>query len=205
MLTASLPRLGFPISSPARRQQQQREQQLQLQQQQELEKQEQQQQQAIAPKPKKKKGIRQAVGIIVNDRKTGKILMLKSRKREGALVLPRGERDDENKETSDDAVIRILSEEAGLIRVDKSPIRLGTYCEGNKRGKTIAHHWMYEIRDAKFVIERTATKASTELQEQQEQRERVWVTFKEALEATLDRPMSHLALKNSSFASSQSF
>ncbi|KAI8144563.1 hypothetical protein BJV82DRAFT_71487 [Fennellomyces sp. T-0311] len=166
MLTSPRP-TGFPITSPAQQQQQQ------------------QQQQVETPKPKKKKTLRQAVGIIVCDHQ-GRILLLSSRKREGALVLPRGDRNEETQESHDAAAIRILREEAG-IHVDKLSRRLGTYTEGNKRGKIVAHHTMYEVRDPKIL------KAA--------ERERVWVTFDRALAATLDRPMSHLALKNSSFAS----
>ena len=142
------------------------------------------------------------MGIIVCDRH-GRILLLASRKREGALVLPRGDRNEETQESPEAAAIRILREEAG-IHVDKLSRRLGTYTEGNKRGKIIAHHNMYELQDPRVI------KAT--------ERERVWVsvhtplfilcadngtkvTYDRALAATLDRPMSHLALKNSSFAS----
>ncbi|KAI9246693.1 hypothetical protein BDA99DRAFT_576517 [Phascolomyces articulosus] len=224
---------GFPLFNPVQQKlqqrklqrrslqvQQQQQQQLQLQeveqrkiqqqQQQEKEKQLQQdkeqdrQEQAALTGPKKKKPIRQAIGIIITDSKTGKVLLLTSRKREGALVLPRGDRNDDAQETSEEAVIRILYEEAGIRIINQSPKRLGTYTEGNKRGKIIAHHWMYEFSDAKLIQSIPPRKLITNAegeQVEQKQRELVWVPYNEALAATLDRPMSHLALKSSSFGS----
>lgn len=157
----------------------------------------------MAEKPKKKKPIRQAVGVVVGDPATGRILMLTSRKRQGALVLPRGERAEG--EEADAAALRVLQEE-GSIQATGVLNRLGTYIEANKRGKTIAHHWMYEIPYTRTTIITkrpplpTSSAALQGEDEENNERTRVWVTFEQALQATMDRPMSRLALTNSSFA-----
>ncbi|KAI7877732.1 hypothetical protein K492DRAFT_165626 [Lichtheimia hyalospora FSU 10163] len=156
----------------------------------------------MAEKPKKKKPIRQAVGVVVGDPATGRILMLTSRKRQGALVLFRGERAEG--EEADAAALRVLQEE-GSIQATGLLNRLGTYIEANKRGKTIAHHWMYEIPYTRTTIITKRPPLPTQQSSSQEdeeinERTRVWVTFEQALEATMDRPMSRLALTNSSFA-----
>lgn len=155
----------------------------------------------MADKPKKKKPIRQAVGVVVGDPATGRILMLTSRKRQGALVLPRGERAEG--EEAEAAALRILQEE-GSMQATGLLNRLGTYIEANKRGKTIAHHWMYEIPYTRTTIitKRPPLPSSSSSSQEEEinERTRVWVTFEQALEATMDRPMSRLALTNSSFA-----
>ena len=104
--------------------------------------------------------------------------MLTSRKREGAFVLPRGERNDDIQETSEEAAFRIIYEEAGIRVINQSPKRSGTYCEANKRGKTIAHHWMYEFRDPKLIQTTPPTRTITNREGQQvvqKQREVVWV------------------------------
>ncbi|KAG2215058.1 hypothetical protein INT45_006295 [Circinella minor] len=199
---------GFPLFNPQKVQQQQQQQQRE----EEEEKRRKQKEQQIKdqdgatllpPQKKKKKTIRQAVGVIITDSKTNRVLMLTSRKREGALVLPRGERNEDSQETSEEAALRIIYEEAGIRVIHQSPKHLGTYCEANKRGKTIAHHWMYEIRDAKLIQTTPPTKTITNSEGQQvvqKHRDVVWVPYGEALNATLDRSMSHLALQNSSFA-----
>ncbi|CAO3645707.1 unnamed protein product [Mucor hiemalis] len=101
--------------------------------------------QAVAGTEKKaKKPIRQAVGGLVVDAASKKVLMLSSRKAEGAFRLPRG--NCEENESPEDAVVRVLQQEAG-IQVDKTAVRVGTYTEANKKGKIVGHHWMYEVND----------------------------------------------------------
>ncbi|KAG0173032.1 hypothetical protein DFQ28_009070 [Apophysomyces sp. BC1034] len=139
-------------------------------------------------KKKKKKIIRQAVGAVIIDSTTKKVLMLSSRKRENALVLPRGECETDTQETPENATIRVLLSEAG-VSVSSLTQRVGTFTEANKKGKIIAHHWMYEVHDPTLVD----TWAGSD-------RKRVWVTLNEALTATTDRRMAHLALNSCSLA-----
>ncbi|KAI8080854.1 uncharacterized protein B0P05DRAFT_458000, partial [Gilbertella persicaria] len=79
---------------------------------------------------KSKKQIRQAVGGIVIDSANKKVLMLSSRKSENAHRLPRGDCDEN--ETPEQAVIRVLHDEAG-VEVEKVTQRVGTYTEANKK------------------------------------------------------------------------
>lgn len=92
----------------------------------------------------KKKKI-QAVGVIVIDPATQKVLMLSSRKKEGAYVLPRDDCQTEpTEEHPEKAAIRLLHEKAGVAATFLSS-RVGSYAESNKKGRVIAHHWMYEV------------------------------------------------------------
>ncbi|ORY97182.1 hypothetical protein BCR43DRAFT_562709 [Syncephalastrum racemosum] len=140
----------------------------------------------LAPKPKKKT-LRKSVGVVLIDRSTKKVLLLTSRKREGKLVLPRG--DCEENESVDVAVSRILNAEAG-IREKQAPRRLATYTEANKRGKIVAHHTMFELNDAALLDQWPSMK----------ERQRVWATYEQALVALEERPYSVMALKQSSLA-----
>lgn len=74
--------------------------------------------------------------------------MLSSRKTENAYRLPRGDCDEN--ETPEQAIVRVLRDEAG-VKVDRIARKLGTYCEANKKGKTIAHHWIYEIQNPRLL------------------------------------------------------
>ncbi|KAI7861532.1 hypothetical protein BDF14DRAFT_1868157 [Spinellus fusiger] len=135
---------------------------------------------------KKKKMIRQAVGVIVIDQKTQKILMLRNPKKNNSLRLPRGDCLAENEERPENAAMRLLLEKAG-VDVGYMTCRIGTYTEANKRGKIIAHHWMYEVHDPTLVDSWPGS-----------EKERVWVTVNEALAASQDRRIAHLALNNCS-------
>ncbi|CAO3699401.1 unnamed protein product [Rhizopus stolonifer] len=99
-----------------------------------------------ASEKKSKKPIRQAVGgIVILD---NKVLMLSSRKSESALRLPRG--DCRENETPEQAVLRVLRDEAG-IETENIKQRVGTYTKANKKGKIVCHHWIYEITEPKVL------------------------------------------------------
>lgn len=115
--------------------------------------------------------------------------MISSQKREGAYVLPRGDCKLETNESFEDCAKRILKEKA-CIEAKGLSRRIGTYAEANKRGKTVGQHCMFEVTDF------TVLSASKDYN-----RERVWVEYNRALMATQDRPMSHLALTNSTLSS----
>ncbi|GAA5807182.1 hypothetical protein MFLAVUS_000536 [Mucor flavus] len=138
---------------------------------------------------KEAKPIRQAVGVIVIDPATQKVLMLSSRKKEGAYVLPRDDCQTEpTEEHPEKAAIRLLHEKAGVAATFLSS-RVGSYAESNKKGRVIAHHWMYEV-NAPTLLE-TWPDAT---------RQRVWVPYSDALKATESKRMSHLALTKCTLA-----
>lgn len=85
--------------------------------------------------------------------------MLASRKAEGAYRLPRGT--CEKDETPEQALIRILHDVAG-VQVEGVSSRVGTYVEANKKGKTVGHHWMYEVTNPTLL---------------KSDRQRVWVSL----------------------------
>ncbi|KAI8099943.1 uncharacterized protein BX664DRAFT_355310 [Halteromyces radiatus] len=137
-------------------------------------------------KKKKKKTLRHAVGLIVIDPITKGVLMLSSKKREGAYVLPKGDCLVEPKtETYEEAAFRVLYE-AG-IKASSLSRKVGVYTEANKKGKIIAHHAMFEV--SSFTLLQPSPEFG---------RTRVWVSYENAIKASLDRPMSCIALKNSS-------
>ncbi|GAA5807530.1 hypothetical protein MFLAVUS_000893 [Mucor flavus] len=138
---------------------------------------------AVVAEKKAKKPIRQAVGGIVIDTNTNKVLMLSSRKEEGAYRLPRGNCDEN--ETPEQAVVRVLHDEAG-VKVETVGGRVGTYTEANKKGKIVGHHWIFEVSDHVLLDSWPAL-----------DRKRVWFTFEEAIAACADRHISRLALNNS--------
>ncbi|KAG1054147.1 hypothetical protein G6F42_028885 [Rhizopus arrhizus] len=72
----------------------------------------------------------QAVGGLVIDTTNNKVMMLSSRKAEGAYRLPRGNCDEN--ETPEQAVVRVLHDEAG-VEVENVTQRVGTYTEANKK------------------------------------------------------------------------
>ncbi|KAL1931249.1 hypothetical protein VTP01DRAFT_10386 [Rhizomucor pusillus] len=113
-------------------------------------------------KKRKKKPIRQAIGVLVIDKKAKRVLLISSRKREGAFVLPRG--DCNEAEEPAQAALRILFEEAGVFASQVS-CRVGTFTEANKKGNIVAHNWMYEVHDAMLLENWPASK----------QRNRKWV------------------------------
>jgi ADP-ribose pyrophosphatase YjhB (NUDIX family) len=129
-----------------------------------------------------------AVGVIVIDAATQKVLLLSSRKREGAYVLPRGDCNANPDEHPEKAALRILQETAGASATFLTN-RVGSYAEANKKGKVVAHHWMYEVHSP--VFQNTWPES---------ERQRVWVTYNEALAATKNKRMSHLALQKCSLA-----
>ncbi|KAI8971803.1 hypothetical protein BDF20DRAFT_886529 [Mycotypha africana] len=136
---------------------------------------------------KQKKPIRQAVGGIVIDTVNKKVLMLSSRKTEGSYRLPRGNCDEN--ETPEQAVIRVLHDEAG-VEVEKISQKVGTYTEANKKGKIVGHHWMFEVTNPKLLDSWPAL-----------DRKRVWFTLEEAVAASSDRHIARLALNDCSLSS----
>lgn len=129
--------------------------------------------------------------MIVIDPATHKVLMLSSRKNEGAYVLPRDDcKTEPVEEHPEKAALRLLNEKAGVAATFLSS-RVGSYSESNKKGKVIAHHWMYEVH-APTLLE-TWPNAD---------RQRVWVPYEDALKATEKKRMSHLALEKCSLAKS---
>ncbi|ORX56347.1 hypothetical protein DM01DRAFT_1270414, partial [Hesseltinella vesiculosa] len=131
-------------------------------------------------KKKKPKKLRRAVGLVVTDPKTQRILMLSSRKREGKFVLPRADCGED--EPFEQTAQRILLHEA-CVQTLTPAHRIGVFVEANKKGKTIAHHCMYQVDCHKEL-----------LPPPDDHRQRVWVTFEEAQHYTEDRNMSHVAL-----------
>lgn len=103
------------------------------------------------------------MGGIVIDKKTKKVLMLSSRKEEGAHRLPRG--NCEENETPEQAVVRVLHDEAG-IQVEAVDARVGTYTEANKKGKIVGHHWIFEVTNHVLLDTWPAI-----------DRKRVWVSY----------------------------
>ncbi|KAI9484115.1 MAG: hypothetical protein EXX96DRAFT_560952 [Benjaminiella poitrasii] len=142
-----------------------------------------------AEKPKEPKPIRQAVGVIVIDPSTQKILMLESKKKQGTYVLPRDDcKSKPLEEHPEKAALRLLHEKAGVSATFLTA-RVGSYSESNKKGKVIAHHWMYEVHGPTLLQSWPGVN-----------RQRVWVPYEEALKATEKKRMSHLALEKCSLA-----
>ncbi|KAI8362664.1 hypothetical protein EDC96DRAFT_444776 [Choanephora cucurbitarum] len=128
------------------------------------------------------KPVRQAVGVIVIDSATQKILLLESKKRPGAYVLPRDDcLPDEHPEK---AATRLLAEKAGIQTTFLS-CRVGSYSETNKKGRITDQHWMYEVNSYSLLPS---------------DRQRSWFTYEEALEALKEKKISHLALEKCSLA-----
>ncbi|KAI8336172.1 hypothetical protein BC941DRAFT_428523 [Chlamydoabsidia padenii] len=148
-------------------------------------------QEDVEKKKKKKKGMRHAVGLIVIDPTTKKVLMMSSKKRENAYVLPKGDCQMEPEaERYEDTAFRVLMESG--IKAHSLSRRIAVYSDANKKGKIIGHHAMYECTDFTLL----PPPANFE-------RSRVWVAYDVALRATEDRPLSHLALKNSTLRHQQ--
>lgn len=78
-----------------------------------------------------------------------------------------------------------MKEKAG-VQTQAVNTRIGTYSETNKKGKVTTYHWMYEVNDATIL--------------ENSERQRVWVSYEEALQATEKKRMSHLALQKCSLA-----
>ncbi|KAI8339588.1 hypothetical protein BC941DRAFT_451028 [Chlamydoabsidia padenii] len=137
---------------------------------------------------KKKKVIRQAVGLVVIDPATKRVLMLSSKKRENAYVIPKGDCIMEPQvESYEDAAYRVLME-AG-IKAHGLSRRIAVYTDANKKGKIVGHHAMFECTS--FSLMQPPANFD---------RTRVWVAYDVALRATEDRPLSLMALKNSTLA-----
>lgn len=77
-------------------------------------------------------------------------------------MLPRG--DCNQKDDPAQAALRILFEEAGVF-ASQVNCCVGTYTDANKKGKIVAHNWMYEVHDALLL----------ETWPSSEQRKREWV------------------------------
>ncbi|KAI8971220.1 hypothetical protein BDB01DRAFT_811763 [Pilobolus umbonatus] len=115
--------------------------------------------------------------------------MLAGKKKEGVFVLPRDDcKVDPEEEHPEKAALRVLLEEAG-VSADYLTRLIGSFDDTSKKGRVTAQHWMYEVH-APALLD-TWSNAD---------RERVWVTYEEALTATEKKKMSHLALEKCSLA-----
>lgn len=77
-----------------------------------------------------------------------KILMIESRKNKDVFVLPRD--DCHPQEHPEKAAIRLLHDKAG-INTNYLSKRVGCFSESNKKGRVVAHHWMYEVHNPKLL------------------------------------------------------
>lgn len=127
------------------------------------------------------KPIREAVGVIIVNRSEKKVLMLGSRKDEKVLVVPRD--DCQMDEHPEKAAVRILHQKAGVDALFLSK-RIGCFSESNKKGRVVAHHWMYEVHNPTLLD-----------QWPESSRKRVWMTYEEALKASENKRMARLALE----------
>ncbi|CEJ03927.1 hypothetical protein RMCBS344292_17900 [Rhizopus microsporus] len=132
------------------------------------------------PKP-----IREAVGAIVIDSINQKILMIESRKNKDTFVLPRD--DCHPQEHPEKAAIRLLHDKAG-IDTNYLSKRVGCFSESNKKGRVVAHHWMYEVHNPKLLDNWPESN-----------RKRVWMIHEEALKASENKRMAYLALQKINF------
>ncbi|KAI9492911.1 NUDIX hydrolase domain-like protein [Zychaea mexicana] len=105
-------------------------------------------------------GIRQVAGCLPIDPVNMRFLLVSSRKRPGAWVIPKGGWEED--ETQEHAALRETWEEAGI----KGTIirQIGVFQERNKKGVK-AHHWIYEL-EIREVVKKFPEK---------KKRERRWV------------------------------
>ncbi|KAG2182404.1 hypothetical protein INT43_007334, partial [Umbelopsis isabellina] len=133
-------------------------------------------------------GYFQSAGILAVNPKTRMVLLLASRKREGAWVLPKGPcMTEPQPEAPESAACRIAWETCGIRGTINK--KVGTFTEAGKRGKINAYNWMYEMQVDKL-----------EDNWPDHDRQRIWVSYEDALRATADRPISLLALKHCSLS-----
>ncbi|KAI8348470.1 NUDIX hydrolase domain-like protein [Choanephora cucurbitarum] len=129
--------------------------------------------------------VRQVAGCLPIDSRNKRVLLISSRKIEGAWVLPKG--GWEADETQKHAAQRETWEEAGV----KGTIHrhLGVFEERTHKKKRLkAHHWIFEME-----IEEIAKKFP-----EKKKRERRWFTLEESLQVTKDHPYIQEALMKSS-------
>ncbi|KAG0749557.1 hypothetical protein G6F57_003375 [Rhizopus arrhizus] len=115
--------------------------------------------------------VRQVAGCLPLDIKNHRVLLISSRKKNNAWVLPKG--GWESDETQQHAAQRETWEEAGI----KGTIvkQLGVFEERTKKkGKLKAHHWIFEMHIDEVVKKFPERK----------KRERRWFTLEEALIVT---------------------
>ncbi|KAI9270714.1 NUDIX hydrolase domain-like protein [Phascolomyces articulosus] len=107
-------------------------------------------------------GVRQVAGCLPIDPVNRRFLLVSSRKKPGAWVIPKG--GWEQDETQEHAALRETWEEAGI----KGNIirQIGIFQERNKKGVK-AHHWIYEL-EIREVVKKFPEK---------KKRERRWVSF----------------------------
>lgn len=107
------------------------------------------------------------------DPATQKVLMLSSRKRENAYVLPKGDCQMEPEaERYEDTAFRVLMESG--IKAHNLSRRIAVYTDANKKGKIIGHHAMYECTSF------TLMPAPANLD-----RTRVWVRWRQRIPSSL--------------------
>jgi 8-oxo-dGTP pyrophosphatase MutT (NUDIX family) len=86
-----------------------------------------------------------SAGILAIDKRTNSVLLLASRKREGAWVLPKGLcMTEPQPEAPESAACRIAWEASGIRGTISK--KVGTFTEAGKRGKINAYNWMYEMQ-----------------------------------------------------------
>ncbi|KAG1139756.1 hypothetical protein G6F37_009528 [Rhizopus arrhizus] len=132
--------------------------------------------------------IRQVAGCLPLDMKNRRVLLISSRKKKNAWVLPKG--GWEVDETQQHAAQRETWEEAGI----KGTItkQLGVFEERTKKKRKLkSHHWIFEMQINEVVKKFPERK----------KRERRWFTLKEALIATKKHPYIQEALLCSSLNS----
>ncbi|RCH87409.1 hypothetical protein CU098_003301 [Rhizopus stolonifer] len=129
--------------------------------------------------------VRQVAGCLPLDIKNRRVLLISSRKIEGAWVLPKGGWEED--ETQKHAAQRETWEEAGI----KGTItkHLGIFEERTHKKKHLkAHHWIFEME-----IEEIAKKFP-----EKKKRDRRWFTFEESIIATQDHRYIQEAILKSS-------
>ncbi|CEG68191.1 hypothetical protein RMATCC62417_04502 [Rhizopus microsporus] len=132
--------------------------------------------------------VRQVAGCVPIDMKNRRVLLISSRKKKNAWVLPKG--GWEQDETQQHAAQRETWEEAGIKGIVAK--QLGIFEERTKKNKLKAHHWIFEMHIDEVVKKFPERK----------KRERRWFTLEEALIATRKHPYIQEALLKSSLNSS---
>ncbi|KAI8971911.1 NUDIX hydrolase domain-like protein [Mycotypha africana] len=129
--------------------------------------------------------IRQVAGCLPLDLPNRRVLLITSRKKKNAWVLPKG--GWEQDETQQHAAQRETWEEAGVKgRITR---QLGVFEERTKgKNKLKAHHWIFEMHIDEVVKKWPERK----------KRDRRWFTFQEALIATRKHRYIQEALMHSS-------
>ncbi|KAI7863408.1 NUDIX hydrolase domain-like protein [Spinellus fusiger] len=127
--------------------------------------------------------VRQVAGCLPIDPKSKRVLLISSRKKANAWVLPKG--GWETNETKEQAALRETWEEAGVKGVIYRHV--GVFVDKSNKGKVKAHHWVYELEIYEVMKKFPERK----------KRERRWFTYEESLLA-VKSPFIKEALRMSS-------